>query len=148
MWEERGLISMEVQGIMAFRESTMPLYEYRCNNCRRRVTLLRSFSDSSTPCCPECQSEDLTRLISRVALLRSEESRLESLADPSSLGDLDENDPRSVARWMRKMSGETGEDMGPEFNEMVGRLEAGENPEDVERSMGEMGDEGFADDVM
>jgi len=126
----------------------MPLYEYRCNSCRRRVTLLRSFSDSSTPCCPECQSENLTRLISRVALLRSEESRLESLADPSSLGDLDENDPRSVARWMRKMSEETGEDMGPEFNEMVGRLEAGENPEDIEHSMGELGDEGFADDVM
>lgn len=151
MCDERGLISMEVQGIMAFRESTMPLYEYRCNSCRRRVTLLRSFSDSSTACCPECQSEDLTRLISRVALLRSEDSRLESLADPSSLGDLDENDPRSVARWMRKMSEETGEDMGPEFNEMVGRLEAGENPEDVERSMGDLGDlgdEGFADDVM
>jgi putative FmdB family regulatory protein len=142
------LISKEVQGIMPFREPIMPLYEYRCHSCRRRVTLLRSFSDSSTPCCPECQSENLTRLISRVALLRSEESRLESLADPSSLGDLDENDPRSVARWMRKMSEETGEDMGPEFNEMVGRLEAGENPEDIERSMGELGDEGFADDVM
>jgi len=81
-------------------------------------------------------------------VLRSEESRLESLADPSSLGDLDENDPRSMARWMRKMSEETGEDMGPEFNEMVGRLEAGENPEDVERSMGELGGEGFADDLM
>jgi hypothetical protein len=37
---------------------------------------------------------------------------------------------------MRKMSEETGEDMGPEFDEMVGRLEAGESPDDVERSMG------------
>ncbi|MDH4207385.1 MAG: zinc ribbon domain-containing protein [Anaerolineae bacterium] len=114
----------------------MPLYEYRCSGCRRRVTLLRSFSDTSTPCCPHCQSEDLTRLISRVSILRSEESRLESLADPSSLGDLDESDPRSVARWMRKMGEETGEDLGPEFHEMVGRLEAGESPEDVEESMG------------
>ena len=148
MCNHRGLISTEVQGIMASREPTMPLYEYRCNSCRRRVTLLRSFSESSTPRCPKCQGEDLTKLISRVALLRSEESRLESLADPSSMGDLDENDPRSVARWMRKMSEETGEDMGPEFHEMVGRLEAGENPEDVERSMGDLGDEGFADDIM
>ena len=123
----------------------MPLYEYRCNTCRRRVTLLRSFSDTSTPCCPLCQSEDLARLISRVSVLRSEESRLDSLADPSSLGDLDENDPRSVARWMRKMSDETGEDMGPEFDEMVGRLEAGESPEDIEGSMGELGDEGAGD---
>ena len=123
----------------------MPLYEYCCRNCHRRVTLLRSFSDSSEPRCPECQSEDLIRLISRIAVLRSEESRLESLADPSGLADLDESDPRSVARWMRKMSDETGEDMGSEFNEMVGRLESGESPEDVERSMGELGGEDLAD---
>jgi putative FmdB family regulatory protein len=123
----------------------MPLYEYRCQNCHRRVTLLRSFSDSSEPRCPECQSEDLTRLISRVAVLRSEDSRLENLADPSSLADLAESDPRSVARWMRKMSEETGEDMGPEFDEMVGRLESGESPEDIERSMGELGGEDLAD---
>lgn len=123
----------------------MPLYEYRCNACRRRVTLLRSFSDTSTPRCPRCDSEDLSRLISRVAVLRSEESRLENLADPSSLAGLDENDPRSIARWMRKMSDEMGEDMGPEFDEMVDRLEAGESPEDVERSMGELGEEGLDD---
>jgi len=123
----------------------MPLYEYRCNECRRRVTLLRSFSDTSTPCCPHCQSENLTRLISKVAVLRSEESRLDSLADPSALGDLDENDPRSIARWMRKMSEETGEDMGPEFHEMVDRLEAGESPEELEQSMGGLDDQGIDD---
>lgn len=123
----------------------MPLYEYRCNACRRRVTLLRAFSDSSAPRCPECDSDDLTRLISRAALLRSEESRWESLADPSSLAGVDENDPRSLARWMRKMSGETGEDLGPEFDEMVDRLEAGESPEEIERSMGDLGEEALDD---
>lgn len=70
--------------------------------------------------------------------MRSEESRLESLADPSSLAGLDENDPRSLARWMRKMSRETGEDLGPEFDEMVDRMEAGESPEEIEGSMGEV----------
>jgi len=79
----------------------------------------------------------LKRLISKVSVLRSEESRLESLADPSSLAGLDENDPRSLARWMRKMGREMGEDLGPEFGEMVDRLEAGESPEDIENSMGE-----------
>jgi hypothetical protein len=82
----------------------------------------------------------LDRLVSKVRVIRSGESRLEDLADPSGLGDLDEEDPRSVARWMRKMSDEVGEDMGPEFNEMLGRLEAGESPEDIERSMPELGD--------
>lgn len=123
----------------------MPLYEYLCRSCRRRVTLLRSFSDSTTPRCPECDSEELTRLVSRVAVLRSEESRLESLADPSSLAGLDENDPRSIARWMRKMSAETGEELGPEFDEMVDRLEAGESPEEIERSMEGLGEEATED---
>jgi len=72
-----------------------------------------------------------------VAILKSEESKLESLADPSSLAGLDENDPRSLARWMRKMGREMGEDLGPEFDEMVDRMEAGESPEDIEGSMGE-----------
>jgi len=43
---------------------------------------------------------------------------------------LDENDPRSMARWARKMAETTGEDMGDEFNEMVERMEAGEMPEE------------------
>ncbi|NIN69638.1 MAG: zinc ribbon domain-containing protein [Anaerolineae bacterium] len=123
----------------------MPLYEYRCKGCRRRVTLLRSYSDTSMPLCPECGSDALHRLISRVTVVRSEESRLESLADPSSLAGLDENDPKSVARWMRKMSAEMGEDMGPEFDEMVDRLEAGESPEEIEESMGDLGGEDSGD---
>ncbi len=123
----------------------MPLYEYRCNSCQHRVTLLRSFSDTSRPRCPRCEGEDLTRLVSRVSVLRSEESRLESLADPGSLAGLDESDPRSIGRWMRKMSREMGEDMGPEFDEMVDRLEAGESPEEIESSMEGLGGEGPED---
>ena len=68
----------------------------------------------------------MDRLMSRFAVARSEESRLESLGDPSSFAGLDENDPRSMARWMRKMGKELGEDMaGPEFDEMVDELESG-----------------------
>jgi len=77
--------------------------------------------------------------------VRSEESRLEDLSDPTSFGDLDENDPRSIARFMRKMGDEVGEDLGPEFEEVVDRLEAGESPEDIEKAIpdlgGDMGDD-------
>jgi putative FmdB family regulatory protein len=115
----------------------MPIYEYRCLNCQKRFSLLiRGFSSLPSPHCPSCGSERANRLISRFSVVRSEESQLEALADPSQLGDLDENDPRSVARWARKMSKQVGEDLGPEFDEMVGRLEAGEDPESVERAMG------------
>jgi hypothetical protein len=57
--------------------------------------------------------------MSRFARVRSEESRLDALADPSSFGDLDENDPASVARWAKKMGKEMGEDMGEDFDQMV-----------------------------
>ena len=116
----------------------MPIYEYTCHDCKRRVSLLwRSFADveERSAACPRCGGTNLTRLISSVAVLRSEESRMDSLADPAALGDLDENDPQSLARFMRKMASETGEDLGPEFDEVIGRLEAGEDPETIERSM-------------
>jgi putative FmdB family regulatory protein len=118
----------------------MPIYEYRCGNCKRRVSIFfRSFSAIGEPHCPNCDSTNLFRLVSKVAALKSEESRLDSLSDPSSFGDVDENDPKSVARFMRKMGGEMGEEMGPEFDEMVDRLESGESPEEIEKTMPGMG---------
>jgi hypothetical protein len=86
-----------------------------------------------------CGSDNLEQLISKVAMHKSEESRLEDLSDPSKWGDIDENDPKSMARMMKKLGGEMGEDLGPEFDEMVDRLEAGEDPESIEASMGEDG---------
>ncbi len=123
----------------------MPIYEYRCHDCRRRVSILwRSFSEAETgtPVCPRCGGRNLTRLVSRVRLVRSEGSRLEDLSDPSFLSDLDENDPRSMARMMRRMADEVGEDLGPEFEEVVGRLEAGQSPEEIEQEIPDLLGEG------
>jgi len=120
----------------------MPIYEYICHDCQRRVSLLwRSYADleAKQAACPRCGGNNLTRLISRVSVVRSEESRLEDLADPSMLAGLDENDPKSLARWMRKMSQELGEDLGDEFNEVIDRLVAGQSPEEIEEAMPELG---------
>jgi hypothetical protein len=57
--------------------------------------------------------------MSRFSRLRSEDDRLDALADPSSLGDLDENDPQSVARWAKKMGKELGEDLGGDFDQAM-----------------------------
>jgi hypothetical protein len=57
--------------------------------------------------------------MSRFATIRSEEDRLDSLADSASLGDLNEDDPRSVARWMKKMGTEMGEDLGDDVEEAL-----------------------------
>lgn len=119
----------------------MPIYEYRCFDCRRRVSLFfRSFSDiEEEPTCPRCGGANLKRLISRVAVVRSEDSRLDDLGDPSMLDGLDEDDPKSIARWMRKMSAETGEEMPQEFDEVIDRLESGQSPEEIEESMPDLG---------
>jgi putative FmdB family regulatory protein len=126
----------------------VPIYEYRCHNCKRRVSIFwRTFAEAeeSTPVCPRCDGIELTRLVSRVRVIRSEESRLDDLADPSSFPDFDESDPKSLGRWMRKMGAEMGEELGPEFDEVVGRLEAGEDPEEIEKSMPELLGEGGED---
>jgi hypothetical protein len=57
--------------------------------------------------------------MSRFAAPKSEDARLESLADPSNFGNLDENDPQSMARWMKKMGREMGEDVGEDFEEAL-----------------------------
>ena len=94
------------------------------------------------PTCTQCGSTQLTRLVSRVFQLRGEDAQLEDMADPSSFGDLDENDPKSVARWARKLGQQMGEDLGDDWGEMVDKLEAGEDLGDED--MG--GGAGAADD--
>ena len=94
----------------------MPIYEYECHDCRKRVSLLvLRPSAAAPPTCPRCGGSALSRLMSRFATVKSEEARLDSLADSSSLGDLDENNPASVARFMKKMGREFGDDLGDDF---------------------------------
>jgi len=57
--------------------------------------------------------------MSRFATVKSEDARLDALADSSSFGDLDENDPASVARFMKKMGKEFGDDLGEDFESAV-----------------------------
>jgi putative FmdB family regulatory protein len=118
----------------------MPIYEYRCTACKRKVTVLtlRASADVEAVC-DHCGSHALTRLMSRFAMLRSENDRLDDLADPSSLGDLDESDPKSMARWMRKMGQELGDDAGDHFDEMVDELEqgGGDEGDDADTANGE-----------
>lgn len=150
----------------------MPIYEYDCGGCKRRVSLFfPSFSavESRTAAgenrCPRCGSADLTRRMSRVRTLRSTGSSASAGAiddddmpgEMEGLGGLeglDENDPRAVARWARQMKETMGEDMdmGPEFDRALARIEAGEDPERVMEDMdpaalggGDGGDEALDD---
>src|SRR3954467_4376390 len=159
-------------------EVTMPIYEYRCADCKRRVSVFfRSFSaadsGAASATCPHCGGSNLHRLVSKVSFIRSEnlgdggggdtdaddfgdEDGMGGMgggmgADPDGFGDmmggLDDEDPRSIARWARQMQTQTGEDLGPEFNTALTRIEAGEDPDRVMDDMEpELGGAGGADD--
>jgi putative FmdB family regulatory protein len=106
----------------------MPIYEYRCAGCGAKTSVLvRSASDAAGPACPRCGGRDLARLISRFAAPRSEEARMERLADPSAWGGLDENDPRSVSEFTRRMGREMGDEFGGDFGEGLEEA-AGDGP--------------------
>jgi len=79
----------------------------------------------------------MTRVLSRVRVIRSEESRMESLADPSKWGGLDENDPKSMAKWMKRMGKEMGEDMGEDVDQMVDEAMEEERTSKSEESLGD-----------
>jgi putative FmdB family regulatory protein len=120
----------------------MPTYLYKCQNCSKRFDVFMTYEDygSQTVRCPHCDSDQVERRIGRIRIAKSEDSRLEDLADPSMLDGL-EDDPKAMGKMMRKMSSEMGEDMGPEFDEVINRLESGQSPEDIEESMPEIADD-------
>lgn len=111
----------------------MPLYEYRCSDCRKRCTVLElSVTNPKPVVCSHCQSPRLERLMSRFASPKSEEARLESLSDPNALAGLDENDPESMERFMKKMGDEMGEDLSQGMAESM--ESSGESASDLDGS--------------
>lgn len=114
----------------------MPIYQYRCLNCKKRFEVFLSYKEYGIKniYCPHCASDQVQRRISRIRIAKSEDSRLDNLTDTTNLEGL-ENDPRALGKMMRKMSNEMGEDVGPEFDEVVDRLESGQSPEDIEKSI-------------
>lgn len=105
----------------------MPIYEYWCETCRKRVEILTfKVGGDEEAACPTCGAKGLRRLISRFVSVKSEEARLEAMTDPSSLAGLDEKDPASVARWLKKMGSQLGEDIsGEELDQMADEIASG-----------------------
>jgi putative FmdB family regulatory protein len=96
----------------------MPLYEYHCLDCKKRSTILvLSLAHQALAVCSHCSSTRVERILSRFASPKSKEARLDALADPSNLAGIDENDPQSMARFMKTMGEEMGEDLGDDFSE-------------------------------
>ena len=125
----------------------MPIYEYHCAPCRTTFNfLVRNPGTHRKPRCPKCKRSGMQRRFSRFAMSRqsktvdaapADDAAPENMPDMPDLSGIDENDPKAMARFMRQMAKETGEDLGPEFDEVCARLEAGEDPEKIEEKMGD-----------
>lgn len=89
--------------------------------------------------CAHCRSKDVRRRMTKVRIAKSDDSRMDSIADDFSGFDGLENDPQAMGRMMRKMGKEMGEDLPPEFDEVVDRLESGQSPEEIEKAIPDLG---------
>ena len=126
----------------------MPTYDFICNNCNQRFDIFLTYADYGKKAitCPHCISKDVRRRMTRVRIAKSEESRMESMADDFSGFEGLEDDPKAMGRMMRKMGKEMGEDLPPEFDEVVDRLESGQSPEDIEKAIPDLGNDTGGED--
>ena len=142
----------------------MPVYEFLCGDCNRVFNFLARTPAAAKrkPRCPQCGGRRMSKLISRFAMKSgsrkssapdegagpgsehdmspAEEARMERelMKMASEMESMDENDPRQMAAAMRRLSDMTGEQLEPEMQEMIRRLEAGEDPEKVEEDMADV----------
>jgi putative FmdB family regulatory protein len=145
----------------------MPIYEFFCAACNR-IYSFHSFAvaPSKVPTCPKCRARNLRRMPSRFGIAArgkapatatgggpgdggADDPRMERemMRLAAELEGMDEGDPRAMAAAVRRMTEIAGEPVTPAMEEMIRRLEAGEDPEKVEEQMGdaieeEMGEEG------
>ena len=118
----------------------MPTYDFVCRNCGKPFDIFVPISEygKRKVVCAHCGSENVRRRMTRVRIVKSEDSRLDSLADDAALEGL-EDDPRALGQMMKKMGREMGEDLPPEFDDVVDRLEAGQSPEDISSALPDLG---------
>jgi len=134
----------------------MPIYEFYCEDCNTIFNFYSStVNTSKRPSCPRCKKKTLERLLSPFTTLKRgksegeeddflppdlDETKLEhamaSLAHEAE--SLDEDDPRQAAQLMRRLTDMTGMDLGPAMEEALQRMEAGEDPDQIEEDMGDL----------
>ena len=142
----------------------MPIYEFYCDACNVIFNFFSSrINTEKKPDCPRCGKKQLARRISTFATIgKAKEDADNPLAglDETKMDrafesfmreaeHVNENDPKQMASLMRKFTSQTGVNLGGSMEEALSRMEAGEDPDQVEKEMGDLfNDENLTFDLM
>jgi putative FmdB family regulatory protein len=131
----------------------VPIYEFYCRDCHTLFSFFsRRVDTEKRPACPRCGRPDLERRLSVFAISRRrgadlgedglqdlDDERLEKAMETmaADFEGLDENDPKAMSRAMRRLFDAAGMKMGAGMEEALRRMEAGEDPDQVEAELGD-----------
>jgi putative FmdB family regulatory protein len=130
----------------------MPVYEFYCALCHAIFNFFsRRVNIDKRPACPKCRRPDLEKLVSPFAISKNlqqqqvgmpdiDETKMEQamIAMAGEMENMNEEDPKAMASFMRRFSSLTGMELGDGAEEALSRLEAGEDPEQIESEMGDL----------
>ncbi len=139
----------------------MPIYEFFCKDCNTVFNFFSSrINTDKQPDCPKCGRKKLEKMMSTFAIVGKakeqgddplaglDETRMEQAFEGlmREAENINEEDPRQMATLMRKFSDKTGISLGEQMEEALSRMEAGEDPDQIEQEMGDLlgGDSGFS----
>ncbi len=137
----------------------MPIYEYYCpdNHTIYQFYAKTLAQGKTVPRCPENPKYGMKKLVSAFAVTSggkkdesaetkpvpatgdpAEDARMEAAmgAMEKEFSRVDENDPKAMAKMMRRMSELTGEKIDGEMEEVVRKLEEGADPDSLEDQLG------------
>lgn len=98
----------------------MPIYEYVCQECGKKSSLLVRLKDRDEPVrCRHCGSDQMRRLLSGFALHKTEASRLRELDTRKRPDESYYRDDRNIGLWAKKRMQELGVDLGDTLNEKI-----------------------------
>ena len=126
----------------------MPIYEFYCFDCHTLFNFFsRTINTSKRPLCPKCKKRKLERQVTGKAKegggaddLPFDESKMEKavMSLASEAESIKDDDPRQAAQLMRKFTKMTGMELGKGMTEALNRMEAGEDPDAIEKDMGDL----------
>lgn len=133
----------------------MPIYEFYCKKCNTLYNFFsKSVNTTKIPLCPTCKTLPLSRQMSIFAAVTGntkertdddpfngmDESKMEKamMQMAAEAENIKEDDPRAAAQLMRKLSDATGMKLGDGFEEALHRLEKGEDPDQIDKEMGDL----------